>query len=280
MAITCPNCNADLPDDAVFCDQCGASLGSQAPSPSPAAAPPAPVGQDVCPQCGASTIPGEAFCDNCGASLAEPQVSAAPPIPVEPEPVPAPAEARPDLVQCPACGAENLPDSRFCSNCGIVMEAAAEEEPPAPEPEPAPAPEPAGEAETVVEEPEPAAEAAPVAAVAPEPPSPIGRARFIVRDSGAEITLPTDEGEYIIGREDPVSGVFPTVDMNPHDGENLGVSRRHAQLTVDAGLYFIQDLDSTNFTFLDRKKLAPFTPAALSNGDEVRLGKLVMTFLE
>jgi pSer/pThr/pTyr-binding forkhead associated (FHA) protein len=276
MAITCPNCNADLPDDAVFCDQCGASLGSSAPSSAPAAAPPAPVGEDICPQCGASTIPGEAFCDSCGASLAEPQVSAAPPAVVEPEPVPAPAEASPDLVQCPACGAENLPDSRFCSNCGIVMEPAVEEEPPAPESEPEPVPEPAAEAVTVVEEaPELVAEPA-----VPEAPAPIGRARFIVRDSGAEITLPTAEGEYIIGREDPVSGVFPTVDMNPHDGENLGVSRRHAQLTVDAGLYFIQDLDSTNFTFLDRKKLAPFTPAALSNGDEVRLGKLVMTFLE
>ncbi len=274
MAITCPNCNADLPDDAVFCDQCGASLGSSAPSPAPAAASPAPVGEELCPQCGASTIPGEAFCDSCGASLAEPQVSAAPPIVVEPEPVAAPVEARPDLVQCPACGAENLPDSRFCANCGIVMEPVVEEE--LPEPEPEPEPEPAEEAETLVEEtPEPVAEEA-----IPEAPAPIGRARFIVRDSGAEITLPTAEGEYIIGREDPVSGVFPTVDMNPHDGENLGVSRRHAQLSVDAGLYFIQDLDSTNYTFLDRKKLAPFTPAALSNGDEVRLGKLVMTFLE
>ncbi len=280
MAITCPNCKADLPDDAVFCDQCGASLGSAAPSPAPAVAAPAPVGEEVCPQCGASTIPGEAFCDHCGASLAEPQVSAAPPAPVEPVAVPAPAEARPDLAQCPGCGAENLPDSKFCANCGIVMEAVAEE-PSAAELEPAPEPEPVIEAETVVEkEPQPVAEAPPQVAAIPEPPVPIGRARFIVRDSGAEITLPTAEGEYIIGREDPVSGVFPTVDMNPHDGENLGVSRRHAQLTVEAGIYFIQDLDSTNFTFLDRKKLAPFTPAALSNGDEVRLDKLVMTFLE
>jgi pSer/pThr/pTyr-binding forkhead associated (FHA) protein len=119
-------------------------------------------------------------------------------------------------------------------------------------------------------------EAIPVA----EAPAPTGQPRFIIRDTGAEIALPTAEGDYIIGREDPVSGVFPAVDMNPHEGEQLGVSRRHAQLTVEAGLTFIQDLDSTNFTFVNRKKIAPHTPAALSNGDEVRLGKLVMTYLE
>ena len=67
--------------------------------------------------------------------------------------------------------------------------------------------------------------------------------------------------------------------MNPHDGEFHGVSRRHAKLIIDAGLVFIEDLDSTNFTFVDRQKLAPNTPTALSNGDEVRIGKLVMTYL-
>lgn len=277
MAITCPNCNADLPDDAVFCDQCGASLSSAPISPPAAIAPP-PAGEDVCPQCGASTIPGEAFCDNCGASLAEPQVAEAP-APSLPEPAPAPAEVRPDLVQCPACGAENLPDSTFCSNCGILMEAPAESEVSSTEPEAQP--ESAEEAETLAVEAAPMVEEAPPEAVAvPATPAPTGRARFVVRDSGAEIALPEAEGEYVIGREDPVSGVFPAVDMNAHDGENLGVSRRHAQLTIEAGIYFIQDLDSTNFTFLDRKKLAPFAPAALSNGDEVRLGNLVMTFLE
>jgi hypothetical protein len=133
--------------------------------------------------------------------------------------------------------------------------------------------------DTVVE-PEPVLEEEADALPVAEPPAATGRNRFVVRDTGAEISLPMAEGEYIIGREDPVSNVFPEVDMNPFDGEHLGVSRRHAQLTIEAGLVFIQDLDSTNFTFVNRQKLAPQTPTALSNGDEVRLGKLVMTFLE
>ena len=282
MAIVCPHCNADLPDDAVFCDQCGASLGAGAPTAAPAPPPAAAGDEALCPKCGAPTIPGEAFCDHCGASLAEPEVIAAPAAepkapavpPAEPEEAviplaeePAeepPAEAAPDLIPCPACGAYNLPGSAFCSNCGIHMDEV-------------PEPEPVGEPEA-----EPAAEMQPEVAeeAAPPPPPPSGQPRFIVRDTGAEIILPTEEGEFLIGREDPVSGVFPEIDMNPHEGEHFGVSRRHAQLTVDAGLYFIQDLDSTNFTFVDRQKLSPRTPTTLSNGDEVRLGKLVMTFLE
>lgn len=264
MSIICPNCSTELPDDAVFCDQCGSSLSAGGLG----AAPSAPAGEIACPQCGAPAIPGEAFCDSCGAPLEEPEVAAALPT-AEPVPATEPSGAPShDLIHCPSCGADNLPGSTFCSNCGIAMEQAAEAEA-LPEPE-----------VTEEAEPEPAEELEPEPAAAEEPPSPTGQRRFVIRDTGAEIILPAEEGEHIIGREDPVSNVFPAVDMNPHDGEALGVSRHHAQLTIEAGIVFIQDLDSTNFTFVNRKKLAPRTPTALSNGDEVRLGKLVMTFLE
>jgi ribosomal protein L32 len=278
MPITCPNCSAELPDDAVFCDQCGASLGSSgvsAVTPAPAAAA-LPLAENVCPQCGAPTIPGEAFCDNCGASLAEPAVAVATPAAVqaadeEPPVAVAPAAGAPALTQCPSCGADNLPGSTFCSNCGIRM-TAPEVEAVAP---PAPAPE-----ETLVSEPEELVAAEEEPAVEQEVPPSTGVRRFIVRDTGAEIVLPSADGEYIIGREDPISGVFPEIDLNPYQGEHYGVSRRHAKLIIDAGLAFIEDLDSTNFTFVDRKKLPPRTPTALSSGDDVRFGKLVLTYLE
>ena len=285
MSIVCPNCSADLPDDAVFCDQCGASLNS-APQATPAA-PAAATGEDVCPSCGAATIPGEAFCDNCGASLAEPAVAVAVPEPTPAEPLPEPIaeSAGTDLTICPSCGAENLPNSAFCSNCGLSMELPAPaEELEAAEiveyEEPKEALPAVVEADEPVEQVEEAEAPAAVPIDLPDAPPPTGQPRFVVRDTGAEIPLPAGEGDFIIGREDPISNVFPAVDMNPHQGENYGVSRRHAKLTIEAGLVFIEDLDSTNFTFVNRQKLAPNTPTALSNGDEVRLGKLVMTFLE
>lgn len=268
MAIVCPNCSADLPEDAVFCDQCGTSLSTIAPGSTPA-------DEGVCPQCGTPTIPGEAFCDGCGASLAEPAIATAPPASATdptPEPEPAPgAPALADLAPCPSCGADNLPESRFCSNCGIDMQETAEAKALMPVAEAEMAQEPEGE-------PAPAMEAEPVTEA--EPPGPTGQPRLIVRDTGAEIVLPTAEGDYIVGREDPVSGIFPEIDLNAHEGEHHGVSRRHAQLTIQAGMVFVEDLDSTNFTFVNRQKLAPHTPTALSNGDEVRLGRLIMTFLD
>lgn len=279
MPITCPHCSAELPDDAVFCDQCGASLGN-AGAPAGAPAPDATavsLVENVCPQCAAPVIPGEAFCDNCGASLAAPPVASPAPVQViEEEPSIALPPAEPAatwsaLIQCPSCGADNLPGSNFCSNCGISMAAVQ-----------------AGASPVVVadegllppEEPEAIAGVPEEAAVEKEIPASTGVRRFIVRDTGSEILLPSADGEYILGREDPISGVFPEVDLNPHQGEQSGVSRRHAKLIIQAGLAFIEDLDSTNFTFVERKKLQPRTPTALSNGDDVRLGKLVMTYLE
>lgn len=280
MPITCPNCGAELPDDAVFCDQCGASLGSigasvVAPAPAPVVA--MPREENVCPQCGAPTIPGEAFCDNCGASLAAPAVAAPTAVQVvEEEPMAAvkpaePVASWPGLIQCPSCGADNLPGSNFCSNCGIRMTVAKAEAPSVPAAQDLLVSPPGPELEMEVEV---------EAGVEREIPASTGVRRFIVRDTGAEILLPSGDGEYILGREDPISDVFPDVDLNPYQGEHYGVSRRHAKLVIEAGLVFVEDLDSTNFTFVERKKLQPHTPTALSSGDDVRLGKLVMTYLE
>jgi pSer/pThr/pTyr-binding forkhead associated (FHA) protein len=99
--------------------------------------------------------------------------------------------------------------------------------------------------------------------------------RLVVASSGAEIPLPAAT-EILIGREDPVSGIFPEVDLTPHDGEAGGVSRRHAKLVVDGGDYSVEDLDSTNFTFVNKQKLSPGVRQALNDGDELRCGRVVL----
>jgi pSer/pThr/pTyr-binding forkhead associated (FHA) protein len=82
----------------------------------------------------------------------------------------------------------------------------------------------------------------------------------------------------LIGREDAVSNIVPDVDLAPHGGEEGGVGRRHARITFSNGQYLIEDLNSINFTFVNKQKIAPKTPTPIKNGDEVRLGRVVLKF--
>ena len=66
-----------------------------------------------------------------------------------------------------------------------------------------------------------------------------------------------------MGREDPYTGVFPDVDLTPHGAEEGGVSRRHFKITFSGGQYLVEDLNSTNFTFVNNQRLAPGAPLAL-----------------
>ena len=97
-------------------------------------------------------------------------------------------------------------------------------------------------------------------------------------DSGTEVALPTDRAEIIIGREDPISGIHPEVDMTPFGGESGGVSRQHARINHDAGQWTITDLNSTNYTRVDGVKLDPNVPAALQDGARLQFGRVSVVF--
>jgi len=84
--------------------------------------------------------------------------------------------------------------------------------------------------------------------------------------------------EALVGREDPYSGVFPDIDLTPHGGEEGGVSRRHFKITLTGGQYMVEDLNSTNFTILNRQRLQPGVPMVLADGDEIRAGRVRLVF--
>jgi pSer/pThr/pTyr-binding forkhead associated (FHA) protein len=86
------------------------------------------------------------------------------------------------------------------------------------------------------------------------------------------------KSEIIIGREDPVSNIYPDVDLTPHGGEEDGVSRVHAKLMINGSQYLVEDQNSTNHTFVNKQKLVPKTPTPIKDGDELKLGRAVMTF--
>ena len=98
-----------------------------------------------------------------------------------------------------------------------------------------------------------------------------------MQPGGVELPLPQGQ-EIIIGREDPFSGVFPDIDLTPHGAEEGGVSRRHLRIRRIATGYTAEDLNSTNYTFVNRVQLKPGQPVALADGDELRAGRIRMFF--
>jgi pSer/pThr/pTyr-binding forkhead associated (FHA) protein len=107
---------------------------------------------------------------------------------------------------------------------------------------------------------------------------PSGGGRLIVQPSGAQLALPSGKTEFIVGREDPASNNFPDVDLNDHGGDEGGVSRRHAQILSRDGQFYLEDLNSVNYTYVNRQKLQPNQPQPLNEGDEIQLGRVKLTF--
>jgi pSer/pThr/pTyr-binding forkhead associated (FHA) protein len=117
-------------------------------------------------------------------------------------------------------------------------------------------------------------------AVRPAAPAPNATpGRLVIQSLNISIPIPTGKDIIVIGREDPVSGIFPEIDLDPHGGHEAGVGRRHAQLRLQAGQVLLEDLDSVNGTVINRVKLAPHKPQPLQHGDEVRLGKMVLIYM-
>jgi hypothetical protein len=196
---------------------------------------------------------GSAFCDECG----EPLSGAAPvAVAAAPQPAPSVAAAPAGSEVCPSCGAINPAGEAFCSNCGSMLGAAAATSAPAQAVSPAPA-------------------AAPVMSSAPA----ALNAKIIVESDNQEFDL-SGKDNILIGREDAVSNIFPDVDLTPHGGEEGGVSRMHARIFVESGQYLLEDENSTNFTFLNRQKLAAKTPTQLHDDDEIKLGRVLLRFKE
>jgi pSer/pThr/pTyr-binding forkhead associated (FHA) protein len=163
---------------------------------------------------------------------------------------------------CPNCQHANIAGSVFCENCGSQLAQAAT---------PPPAPGQSGLKPAV-----PAAQ--PPAAAAPAPAESMVVGRLVIQDSQVTLPIPPGKQVIIIGREDPVSGVFPDIDLDPHGGHEAGVGRRHAQLMVKEGQIYIEDLDSVNGTAVNRQRLAARQPQPLKSGDELRLGKMALIY--
>ena len=96
------------------------------------------------------------------------------------------------------------------------------------------------------------------------------------KSAGKQFLLSGAESQ--IGRWDADGGIFPDVDLDSDDPE-AKVSRRHARITLREGKYFLEDLGSTNGTFINRgKRLSAGARQALDDGDEIIVGKTFLRF--
>ncbi len=84
------------------------------------------------------------------------------------------------------------------------------------------------------------------------------------------------KAEIILGRRDPNTGAMPDVDLTAYAGYRMGVSRRHAAIRFQERQLNVSDLGSSNGTFLNGTRLNAHRPYQLRDGDEVRLGQMVL----
>ena len=206
------------------------------------------------------------------------------------------------MITCERCHTENIEGSQYCDECGAVLPAGRKA--------------PAGVAEDGDEGADDGAQAAVPEAVqerrrsepagvaqgrhsqvvspvhtslvgASSPPpahprtasEPTAHAKLVIhrgRSVGKE--FPLNEDESHIGRWDADGGIFPDVDLDSDDPE-AKVSRRHARITRRGEQYYIEDLGSTNGTFVNRgRRLLPGDRQPLRDGDEVIVGKTFLRF--
>lgn len=89
--------------------------------------------------------------------------------------------------------------------------------------------------------------------------------------SGMEFPLAVG-AETVVGRRDPVTGIFPDIDLSPIDAQR-SVSRRHAKVYRRGGKLFLsEEIGTMNGTFVNGNRLSKGVPAEVREGDELRFG--------
>jgi hypothetical protein len=98
---------------------------------------------------------------------------------------------------------------------------------------------------------------------------------LFILDESEPLIIENSEAIYL-GRfaQNPTSS---SVDLTQYGAAEMGVSRSHARIKWSEGIYEIEDLASSNGTWLNYQRLAYGTSYELHNGDIILLGQLQLT---
>jgi pSer/pThr/pTyr-binding forkhead associated (FHA) protein len=104
-----------------------------------------------------------------------------------------------------------------------------------------------------------------------------GSEKLVHAPSGMEFPLSTGP-ETTIGRKDPVTGIYPDVDLSPVDPQR-SVVRRHAKIYRRGSKFFLgEEIGTMNATLLNGARLETGVPAEIHPGDELCFGVVVVHF--
>ncbi|QFS51397.1 FHA domain-containing protein [Nostoc sphaeroides] len=170
------------------------------------------------------------------------------------------------MTNCSACGYDQNPDNaEFCGTCGSELQTLA-------------APVIPVSAPTVIQAEIPPP---PIPTLTPAPISTTTTARLIAKQSGSPVSEFTLESNAIVGIFDPDMGPVE-VDLEAFFGGET-VSRNHAEIYQEGGMWKVKDLGSTNGVFIKPLGQTRFgaritIPETLNLGDEVAFGKVRFLF--
>jgi len=89
-----------------------------------------------------------------------------------------------------------------------------------------------------------------------------------------EFPLPPDNTTVTVGRRMKQTDTPVTVNLAPFNGFEMGVSRVHAQFERSGSRLFVRDLNSTNGTWVNGKRLVAHHVHEVGHGDRIEFGRL------
>ncbi|XGV95187.1 MAG: FHA domain-containing protein [Leptolyngbya sp. BL-A-14] len=245
--IVCPNCNHQNPDGAVQCEACYTPL-------------PATMS---CPNCGTAVQTDASFCGQCGYNLrtaASSQPVASSPHPVSEASVASPA--MPDLLPLDPLVP---PDPLVAPPLPISSSPAMLESEPIPAPVVTPVP--SSSAPVINQE---ASVASGPGQISSTTQLQQQTARLLHLQTSASLELPQSLTVIHIGK--PNDRIPPDIDVSGFPDSEI-VSRIHADIRLEGDAYYLEDVGSSNGTYINNVPLPMGNRHRLRPGDRIALGK-------
>lgn len=165
------------------------------------------------------------------------------------------------MIVCPFCQAMYVANTLFCTSCGTCL----------------------FEKNAKETSPFEIDQAAPVAGPGPEAGVTFASCytrdplalRFSIGPSKRAMEIPLTKAIYM-GRLDPASTVLPEIDLTAEDSEGNCISRHHARIRRQEDTVLIEDLGSTNGTYINGQRLTSYVPETMKDYSLVQLGRLTI----